>query len=452
MTDVEGSFTSAGFNFVGDKGTSTGFTQPTDQTGTNAAPLDPELIVIQSTLTNGILVPRCSSPVVDKATSTPLSGPVLTTDLRGAGFPRTVDDPAVPNAAGGDGTDIGAFERPVCTALTLTVNTTADDDDTNPGDAACDSDALSGAQCTLRAAISEANALTGPHTVMFAIPQTDPGFNPNTGAFTINLTRVLPDITTDLTINGPGSALLRVRRSSGGPYRVFNFGNSSAVDASISGLTVSNGLSTDRGGGIFFSNKGSLAVTDCLISDNTAERSGGGIASSNGTVNIANSTFTNNFSFGNFGNEGGGAVSTGNIATGDATFNITNSTLIGNGTGGKGGAILTSAGQLNITNSTITGNSGHDGGGLKAGGVVQVKSSVIASNTNDLSNLDVSGAVHVRRLQPHRPYGRRYRLQTVHRPDGHHRLASRPEARPRWIAKQRRADPDHRAARGQSCN
>jgi CSLREA domain-containing protein len=133
-TDVEGSFTSAGFNFIGDKGASTGFAQPTDQAGTSAARLDPDLIVNTqpSGLTDGILVPRCGSPVVDKGTGAALTG-ALTTDARGAGFPRTVDDPLVPNVSSGDGTDIGAFERPVCVPLaTLTVNTTGDADDGRP--------------------------------------------------------------------------------------------------------------------------------------------------------------------------------------------------------------------------------------------------------------------------------------------------------------------------------
>src|SRR5205085_1317191 len=51
----------------------------------------------------------CGSPAIDKGRSDGLTGP-LTTDQRGAGFPRTVDDLVTPNATGGDGTDVGAFE------------------------------------------------------------------------------------------------------------------------------------------------------------------------------------------------------------------------------------------------------------------------------------------------------------------------------------------------------
>ena len=45
---------------------------------------------------------RAGSPAIDKGKG------YTGSDQRG--FPRVIDDPAVPNASGGDGTDIGAFE------------------------------------------------------------------------------------------------------------------------------------------------------------------------------------------------------------------------------------------------------------------------------------------------------------------------------------------------------
>src|SRR6185369_16341465 len=155
IPDVSGAFTSEGFNFIANRGTATGFNQPTDQTGTAAAPLDAKFgfFSIPTNYKNELAIPRCSSPIVDKGTAVGLSGS-LTTDLRGAGFPRTNDDAIKPNATGGDGTDIGAFERGPCPQLTLTVNTTGDGDDLNPGDSICDSNAAAaGSQCTLRAAV-----------------------------------------------------------------------------------------------------------------------------------------------------------------------------------------------------------------------------------------------------------------------------------------------------------
>jgi len=109
--DVSGPFTSGGFNLIGATDGSTGFTAATDLTGTASSPLDPEFAPINddnggSTLTLGLV---CGSPAIDKGTSNGLTGS-LTTDQRGTGFARTVDDTGIPNPFGGDGTDIGAFE------------------------------------------------------------------------------------------------------------------------------------------------------------------------------------------------------------------------------------------------------------------------------------------------------------------------------------------------------
>jgi CSLREA domain-containing protein len=113
--DVMGNFVSAGFNLIGKRDGSAGFTEATDQTGTIAAPLNPMLdpAGLQNnggpTKTIALLF---GSPAIDRGTSNGLTG-TLTTDQRGAGFPRTFNDPAIPNANGGDGTDIGAFEVPL---------------------------------------------------------------------------------------------------------------------------------------------------------------------------------------------------------------------------------------------------------------------------------------------------------------------------------------------------
>jgi CSLREA domain-containing protein len=113
--DVSGLFISQGFNLIGKRDGSINFTAATDQTGTIASPLDPMLASLQN---NGgptqtiALLP--GSPAIDKGTS---GG--LTNDQRGAGFPRTVDDPGTPNASGGSGTDIGAFELQTVTPTVL---------------------------------------------------------------------------------------------------------------------------------------------------------------------------------------------------------------------------------------------------------------------------------------------------------------------------------------------
>ncbi|MFN0111434.1 MAG: choice-of-anchor Q domain-containing protein [Blastocatellia bacterium] len=113
--DVQGTFTSQGFNLIGKNDNSTGFThgQNQDQVGSIAQPLDPLLGALANnggpTQTLALLT---GSPALDKGIS---NG--LTTDQRG--FARTVDFPATANATGGDGTDIGAVE--ICLQPTITL-------------------------------------------------------------------------------------------------------------------------------------------------------------------------------------------------------------------------------------------------------------------------------------------------------------------------------------------
>ena len=80
-------------------------------------------------------------------------------------------------------------------ATTFTVNSTGDQSDTDTTKPACDVDAsTTGKQCTLRAAIQQANATLGADTIRFAIP--------GTGVKTISPASALPVITEQVTIDG----------------------------------------------------------------------------------------------------------------------------------------------------------------------------------------------------------------------------------------------------------
>src|SRR5262249_24747082 len=131
--DVTGTFTSSGFNLIGIKDGSTGFTAATDQTGTAALPLDPLFGTNDNTGQTSVPSLPCQRSAIDQGSGFSLSGP-LTTDHRGAGFARVFDQTSVANAAGGDGADIGAYERlrPCKVNLPLTVNSTRDETDANP--------------------------------------------------------------------------------------------------------------------------------------------------------------------------------------------------------------------------------------------------------------------------------------------------------------------------------
>jgi CSLREA domain-containing protein len=102
--DVEGGFTSSGFNLIGTSTGSTGFTAVTDMTGTNAALLNPLLGPIQNnggpTDTMALLD---GSPALDK-------GFAFSNNIDQRSQTRPRDNPGIPNATGGDGSDIGAFE------------------------------------------------------------------------------------------------------------------------------------------------------------------------------------------------------------------------------------------------------------------------------------------------------------------------------------------------------
>ena len=97
-----GPVTSLGYNLSSDDA-SILLNQPTDQNST-----DP-MLDSNGLQDNGGATPTIAlqpgSPAIDKGKN--FSG--SNTDQRGAGFARTYDS-GVPNATGGDGTDIGAFE------------------------------------------------------------------------------------------------------------------------------------------------------------------------------------------------------------------------------------------------------------------------------------------------------------------------------------------------------
>lgn len=243
-----------------------------------------------------------------------------------------------------------------------------------------------GTGTSLREAILAANAAAGDDEIVFTV----------TG--TINLASELPALSSNVKIIGPGASALTVRREAVGrslPFvRIFLIASGSTV--TISGLTVSNGFHS-VGGGIY--NLGTLNVFDSTFTDNSSAITGGAIENE-GELNVTNSTF-----YGNSTVFGGGGIRNSPIG---ATLNVINSTFYGNSAGGgaiqnqgnsstanvtnstfygnTGGAISNSGGLLNVTNSTIAGNSARFfGGGIFTsnftGALTNVLNTIIALNT-----------------------------------------------------------------------
>jgi CSLREA domain-containing protein len=103
-SDVSGEITSDGYNFIGSDESALGFNNLGDQTGTDAAPIDPLLDPLGNyggpTPTHRLLG---GSPCIDAAYS---FGAFR--DQRG--FTRPFDKSSYANVTGGDGSDIGAYE------------------------------------------------------------------------------------------------------------------------------------------------------------------------------------------------------------------------------------------------------------------------------------------------------------------------------------------------------
>ncbi len=163
----------------------------------------------------------------------------------------------------------------------------------------------------------------------------------------------LPDITTDITIEGSGAV---IQRSGGENFRVMRVNSGGSL--TLNNATITGGSNVPGGGIAVYG--GSLTVNDSTIrANNLVLGGGGGVANYNGTVAINSSTVSGNSAF-----MGGGILN--RSLTGAATLTLTNSTVSGNTANENGGGIANYDGTVTLNNSTITGNAAtnNDGGGI----------------------------------------------------------------------------------------
>jgi hypothetical protein len=224
---------------------------------------------------------------------------------------------------------------------------------------------------------------------------------------TINLTTGELLITNNIVINGPGSGNLIIN----GNYpnttnRIFDIQTdppTNGVTVNINGLTISNGYASD--GGAISSYQSDVTFSNCVITGNKAQYSGGGMLSvsgpggsakltlincmvttnsaglvggaiynsgesGSGTIVVLGSTISGNSS----GNVGAGAIKNDGSPTGKAMTYVTNSTLSFNSTTGNGGAIqndgFQSSATLVVVNSTLYGNVASADGSSLGGGAI----------------------------------------------------------------------------------
>ena len=262
---------------------------------------------------------------------------------------------------------LALFSALACTvradALTFTVNSLSDARK-YPNNGDCDT--VDG--CTLREAIGEIMAGSDATNTI--------NFSPSLSG-TIVLASSLPDITKNLTVNGPGSDRLTIDGQN--LYQIFRIdspGDSSTV--SIRNLRLVRGYASS-GGGVFAGPGDNLSLTQMVFEDNDAAAFGGAVCCNVcGSLTIAHSRFTNNTATG----LGGGAYA------GDSSVSVSYSVFEGNvnlANHNGGGGMAVFSGTNSITDCTFEGNkSARWGGGLYffgvTGGTVTIRDSLLSGN------------------------------------------------------------------------
>ena len=235
------------------------------------------------------------------------------------------------------------------TFTTYAVNSTTDTTDAAGTGLCATQPPTTATPCTLRAAVAEANALSG---VTINVPA---------GVYT--LTAGALTLSKPMTIVGaesqPGPAATTIDGSA--KDRIFKV---AASGVTIDGVVIRNG-SVPKG-----------STTDPGDTDGPSygvSGDGGGILVASGGLTLKKATLT-----GNSAREGGGIDI-------DAPTTITQSTITGNTASATGGGITSDA-TLVIDNSTVTANSAPKGGGLWSSKTATVRGSTISANQATTNN------------------------------------------------------------------
>lgn len=278
---------------------------------------------------------------------------------------------------------------------TFVVNSSADLVDAVPGNGFC---AASTGECTLRAAVQEANAQRGSDTVLV------PGMTITlriTGANEDAAARGDLDVTDTngvLTITGSGAASTVIQAcdpaatpSCTGIDRLFDVQD--AARLSLDGTTLRRGQSSGEGGAIRVGahlpwaggpgDSSELSLSNSVLSENEATNAGGAIGGP-GSMTITGTTLTRNRSV----NSHGGAI----FANQGARLTIRNSTISDNTAVSvsdpvAGGAIFANNGALPsvtvIEGSTLSGNTASHGGGvyMTTGATLSAWNTTFSGNT-----------------------------------------------------------------------
>ena len=199
----------------------------------------------------------------------------------------------------------------------------------------------------------------------------------------------LPSITSEIIINGNGATVRRSTGAQKSAIRLFHVSQGGTL--TLTEVTLLDGIAMEppnvtllienSGGAVF--NRGSLTITNSLLTANRAAQKGGAVYNI-GTMAINTSTLQNNeANLNNVPNESGGAI----LNAGTAA--ITDSTISGNIASQSGGGIGNS-GTMTISNSTISGNSTTlaniaSGAAIMNSGTLEIGYTTIANNIGTTS-------------------------------------------------------------------
>ena len=212
------------------------------------------------------------------------------------------------------------------------------------------------------------NANTGAGSLRAAIASSVNGdtidFNLSGCPCTIILASELIIQNRSIIISGPGSSQLTV--SGNGVSRVFHIQGQASPAVTISGLTITNGVTTANGGGVYLQD-GTLTLANSVVTNNSAPALAGSTGYGGGimvdaitTLNVINSTISNNTS-----SRLGGGIST-NLINQPSDVTLSGSTLSDNTAGFAGAVFISDQATLttlatNFTNNTSVGTNA--GGG-----------------------------------------------------------------------------------------
>src|SRR5918992_2272512 len=226
----------------------------------------------------------------------------------------------------------------------IVVTTTADAPDTSAGDGVCQT---AGGQCSVRAAIQEANGLIGhdvveipPGLYEIEIPVMNEDF-PSTGDHDIADSVTIRGVGAGQTILDGGFPLASQPVEARGVDRIFEI-HPSAGNVTIERLTLQEGYSEEAGGAIENWSPGLLSINRVHLLDNLAAKEGGAI---------------NNADPFEYPWPTGSLPPTAVIPSGDVE--ITDSKLAGNSAGSGGAAVNNvSEGTVSIVDSEVVDNPG----------------------------------------------------------------------------------------------